>query len=382
MASFTGGPHAGDTQGPQLVTIVCMRLPRVAALLLAAFGAAASLTAHAASGDDFERYWMKQRFDHEIAFRAAAIHVAWGAEALCDDTTEIEPFVLWSAHAIPHRLSTHERELLKQATGMDDQWRVAWADEGAPDELQAGVVVLAINDRPLPAQSTRIDMTAIFRGSSPLAADDAGFWDVLLKARAEALDGKPMVLSLEGGKKITVDTQAGCAGSVVASAFDNEPDRFWRQGNKRAKIPGNALMEAATRDEYRWLAAFGTYFQASERAIGRQEVADNVAPVFTVGKVLTLALPGSGVLLTLMEQHAERVISVDGLPSSADLFANEVVMALGGDPAAGLQLNARMRERQLKVDELAMSEFRRVNSETHLQRLREFHAERESQRGE
>jgi len=334
----------------------------------------------AAADDAFELYWLKTRYEHEIAFRAAAIHVAWGAEALCDDTTEIEPFVLWSSNAVPKRLSASERALLTKATGMDEHWRVAWVDESAPDELAVGTEVLAINGRPLPAQSTRWDTTAIFRGNSPLAADDGGFYDVLLKARAEALDSKPMVLTLAGGKKVKVDTQAGCAGSVIASAFDNEPDRFWRQGNKRAKIPGNALMQAASRDEFRWLAAFGTYFQASERAIGRQEVAENVSPVFTVGKVLTIALPGSGVLLTMVEQQAERIISVDGLPSSADLFANEVVLALGGDPAVGLALNARMRAQKLAVDELMMTEFRRVNSETHIERLREFYAERERRR--
>lgn len=332
--------------------------------------------------DDFELYWMKTRFEQEIGFRAAAIHVAWGAEALCDDTTEIEPFVLWSAHAVPKRLSESERVLLKKATGMDQKWRIVWLDESAPDALKIGTVVVAINGRPLPAQSTRLDMTAIFRGSSPFAADDGGFWDVLLKARAEALENKPMVLTLESGEKVTVETQAGCAGSVIASAFDNEPDRFWRQGNKRAKIPGNALLAASTQDEFRWLAAFGTYFQASERAIGRQEVAENVAPVFTVGKVLTLALPGSGVLLSVVEKQAERIIAVDGLPSSADLFANEVVMALGGDPAVGLKLHARIKALRLGVDELDMTEFRRVNSETHVERLKEFYAEREKRRAQ
>ena len=56
-------------------------------------------------------------------------------------------------------------------------------------------------------------MIAIFRGSSPFAADDQAFWDVLLKARAEAVESKPMVLTLEGGRKVTVETQTGCAGS-------------------------------------------------------------------------------------------------------------------------------------------------------------------------
>ncbi len=326
---------------------------------------------------EFDLYWAKTRFDHEIAFRAAAIHVAWGAERLCDDTTEVEPFVLWSVNAARKRLSTEERAALEQTAGMDEMWRVAWLDEGAPDELKRGDVVVAVNDRPLPISGSRVDMSAIFRGNLPLSSDDQGFWDVLLKARAEALESKPMVLTLADDRKVTVDTQAGCAGSVIASAFDSDPDVFWRQGNKRAKIPGNALMEANTQDEFRWLAAFGTYFQATERAIGRQEVAENVAPVFMVGRVLSLALPGSGVLLSLIEKQTERVITVDGLPSSADLFANEVIMAMGGDPAAGLKLNARMRASKAKVDELTMTEFRRTNSELHVQRLQEIVTERD-----
>jgi hypothetical protein len=346
-------------------------------LVLAAAAACGLMPGGAAAVSDFDIYWAKTRYEHEIAFRAAAIHVAWGAERLCDDTTEIEPFVLWSANAARKRLSSDERAALKQSTGMDDRWRIAWLDEGAPDELKRGDAVLAINDRPLPSSSGKLDVTALLRGSSPFSSDDQAFWDVLLKARAEALENKPMVLTLEGGRKVTVDTQAGCAGSVIASAFDDDPELFWRQGNKRAKIPGNALMEATTQDEFRWLAAFGTYFQATERAIGRQEVAENVGPVFMVGKVLTLALPGSGVLLTLVEKQTERIITVDGLPSSADLFANEVIMAMGGDPAAGLKLNARFRAANSKVDELLMTEFRRTNSELHVQRLQELAAERD-----
>src|SRR6266850_41555 len=101
-----------------------MRFIRARSLLAAYLLMLAGMGASRAGGNDFELYWMKERFEHEIAFRAAAIHVAWGAEALCDDTTEIEPFVLWSANAVPKRLSAGERELLKQATGMDDKWRV------------------------------------------------------------------------------------------------------------------------------------------------------------------------------------------------------------------------------------------------------------------
>jgi hypothetical protein len=347
-----------------------MRSAPFRALLAAGLSWFSAASCWAAS--DFDVYWTKTRFDHEIAFRVAAIHVAWSAERLCDDTTEVEPFVLWSANAARKRLSGDEQAALKQSTGMDDKWRVAWLDEGAPDELKLGDAVLAINERPLPGGSTRVDMTAILRGSSPFAADDQAFWDVLLKARAEAVEGKPMLLTLEDGRKVKVETQTGCAGSVIASAFDDDPALFWRQGNKRAKIPGNALMESTTQDEFRWLAAWGTYFQATERAIGRQEVAENVGPVFMVGKVLTLLVPGSSLLLTLAERKTERILSVDGLPSSADLFANEVIMAMGGDPAVGLKLNARFKAANAQVDELMMTEFRRVNSETHVERLKEI----------
>ena len=352
--------------------------------LRAALGAACLLAggvllagASSAAGDDaFALDLLKTRFDQEIAFREAAIQVAWGAEALCDDSTEIEPFVLWSANAVRRRMGTGERALLQRATGMDEKWRVAWLDEGAPDELKLGDAVLAINGRPLPANTVRLDMGALIRGALPLTADDQAFWEVLLQARAEALESKPMTLTLEGGRRVTVETQAGCAGSVIASAFDDEPDVFWRQGNQRVKIPGNALLEARTRDEYRWLAAFGTYFQATERAIGRQEVADDVSKGFVVGQVLAFAVPGSSVLLGAAQAKTVRVITVDGLPSSADLFANEVVTALGGDPGAGLTLNRRLRDRGLAVDELMMSDFRRVNSEVHRERLLEFQAAR------
>lgn len=323
-----------------------------------------------AQGDKaFERELFKSRFEHEIAFRAAAVQVAWGAEALCDHVTEIEPFVLWSVHSLRRRLADGDLALLRQATGMDEQWRVAWMDEGAPDELQLGDVVVAVNDRPLPVAATRFDMSAVLRGNSPVSNDDQGFWAVVLKAREQAAEGTPMTITLADGRKLRVETQTGCAGSVTASAFDSEPDVFWRQGNLRAKIPANAMLEARTRDEFRWLAAFGTYFQASLKAITNAQQAEGRSTAFLVGKILTMTVPGAGMLLSAVEAQAERTLAVDSVVGSADLFATEVVTALGGDPAAGLRLNERIAAKGLKVDALLMSEFRRSNSAEHVRRL-------------
>ncbi len=341
----------------------------LAALLLAAG------TARAAEADLAAR--MRQHFEHEIAFREAAIHVAWGAEPLCDDTTEIEPFVLWSVHAVRRGLDADERKALKQATGMDEQWRIAWLDESAPDDLKPGDAVVAVNGRALPTSGTRLSMGAILRGSSPFSADDQAFWQVLQQARSEAIEGQKMRLGLADGREVTVDTQTGCAGSVLASAFDNEPEVFWREGHQRVKLPGNALMEAQSRDEYRWLAAFGTYFQASERAIGSHRQAEGMGSAFTVGKVLAIAVPGAGMVLSALQDKAEREITVDGLVGEADLFASEVVTALGGEPGAGLALNERLRAKQVPVDALAFSDFRRSSVELHVQQLKRLRAAQE-----
>jgi len=324
----------------------------------------------AAEAGDFELDLFKTRFQHEIDFRAAAIHVAWGAENLCDSTTEIEPFVLWSVHSLKKSLSAKEMEILRRATGMDDKWRVAWLDESAPDDMKVGDVVVAINDRPLPGGATRIELSAIFKGGSMVSNDDQGFWDVLLKAREQAAEGTPMTVTLADGRKLKVETQSGCAGSVTASAFDADPDQFWRLGNQRAKIPANAMLEARTRDEFRWLAAFGTFFQASENAIGKARQAEDRSTGFVVGKILLLAVPGAGMLLTAAEAQAERTLAVDSIVGSADLFANEVVAALGGDPAAGLRLSERLAAQGSKADAVLMGEFRRSNAAEHAKRLR------------
>jgi len=117
----------------------------------------------AAQAGGVETDALKARFADEVAFRAAAIHVAWGAEALCDHVTEIEPFVLWSVHAARRSLSAAELEQLRLATGMDGRWRVVWLDEGAPDGSNLGDVVTAVNDRPLPVAtrvSTRLRCSA------------------------------------------------------------------------------------------------------------------------------------------------------------------------------------------------------------------------------
>ena len=132
------------------------------------------------------------------------------------------------------------------------------------------------------------------------------------------------------------------------------------------------MLEARSADERRWLAAFGTYFLASEGSILRQRSSDSTANAFLIGKVLSLAVPGAGTLLAAMEATTQRTIQVDGLVGGADLFANEVVMAMGGDPSVGLQLSDRLRAKGIAADVLVMSAFRRSSVEIHLRQLQEI----------
>jgi hypothetical protein len=338
----------------------------------AALGVAGS--AHAQYDRAFERDLFKTRFEQEVKFRAAAITVAWGAEALCDTTTQVEPFVLLSVHSVKQRMSEADMKLFREVTGMDDKWRVVWADEGAPDDLKVRDVVKAINGRPLPAGGTKFEMGAFFRGGSVVSNDDQGFWDAVLKARAEAVEGKPMVLTMDDDRKLEVETQKGCAGSVTASSFDADPDIFWRMGNTRAKIPANAMIEAKNADEFRWLAAFGTYFQASQSAIKAVQTAEGASTGFTVGKILLMAVPGAGMVLSAAEAQAEKAIAVDSIVGNADLFANEVVASLGGDPAAGLRLSERMLAQGMKADAVLMDDFRRSNTAEHARRIKAIQA--------
>lgn len=333
-------------------------------------------TAAGEFSDEFDRQRFKEGLQYEIAFREAAIHVAWSAEPLCDDTTEIEPFVLWSVRGVRKGLSDPQQKLFTQATGMDEHWRIAWLDEGAPDELKLGQRVLEVNKRPLPAPGTKVELAAVFRGGATMSVDDEAFWEVMHQAREEANADSSMTLTLEGGRHIRVSTQTGCAGTVTASAFDTEPQNFQRQDGRRSKIPGNALMEARSRDERRWLAAFGTFFLASERSILRQRSSDNAGGVFLIGKALALAVPGASTVLAAVEAQTQRSIQVDGLVGGADLFANEVVMAMGGDPSVGLKLSDRLKAKGVAADVVVMSEFRRANVEIHLRQLLEIDAAR------
>jgi hypothetical protein len=352
-------------------TSFLLRPGLAAVLALAAAGAA---WPQAADERAFERDLFKKRFEQEVKFRAAAVEVAWAAEALCHATGEIEPFVLLSVHALRQQLPQADLVLFRQVTGMDEKWRVVWADEGAPDALRIGDAVVAVNDRPLPGGGTRIEVNAWFRGGSVFASDDQGFWDVVQQARQEAGAGRGMTVTLEDGRKLKVETQTGCAGAVTASAFDADPDVFWRQGNRRVKIPANAMIEARHTDEFRWLAAFGTYFQASQDSIAAVQKSEGVSNGFLVGKILMLAVPGAGMLLSAAEAQAEKAIAVDGIVGSADLFANEVVAALGGDPLAGLRLSERLRAQGLQVDAVMMDDFRRSNAAEHARRIKTLQA--------
>ncbi len=347
--------------------------PSLRAGLTALLGCAALLMPAARAGefsDEFDRQRFKSAFAHEIAFREAALHVAWGAEPLCDDTTEIEPLLLWSVRSLRNGLSAHQQTLFTQATGMDEHWRIAWLDEGAADELKVGQRVLAVNRRLLPAPGIKLELTALLRGGAAMTADDEAFWAVLHQARDEASNGSAMTITLDGGREVRLATQTGCAGTVTASAFDNEPQNFQRQDGRRSKIPGNALLEAQSTDERRWLAAFGTYFLASEGGVLRQRSSDSTANAFMIGKVLALAVPGAGTLLAALEAQTQHTIQVDGLVGGADLFANEVVLAMGGDPSVGMQLSDRLQAKGIAADVLVMSAFRRSNAEQHLRQLR------------
>jgi hypothetical protein len=347
--------------------------PRLAHLALA-LGLFLAGAAPAQADRAFDRELFKTRFEHEVQFRAAAIEVAWGAEALCDHTTQIEPFVLLSVHALRRRLSSADLALYSEVTGMDERWRVVWMDEAAPDDMQLGDVVVAVNGRPLGGAATRFELGAVFRGASIVSVDDQGFWDVLLQARAEAAAGKPFTVTLADGRVLPVQTQTGCAGSVTASGFDADADIFWRQGTQRAKIPANAMIEARGSDEFRWLAAFGTYFQASKSAMQKVQQSEGRSTGFIVGKILTLTVPGAGMLLSAVEAQAEKTLAVDSIVGSADLFANEVVAALGGDAAAGLRLSERMAGLQMKVDAVLMDDFRRSNAAEHVRRIKSIQA--------
>lgn len=322
----------------------------------------------------FERQLFLTRFVQEVQFRAAAIHVAWAAETLCHSTTQIEPFVLWSTYSMRQRLPDDQLRLFREITGMDDKWRVVWVDEAVPEALKLRSVVTAINGRKLPSGGTSFEFSALLRGGSVVSNDDQGFWDVMLKAREEAGQGKPMTVTLEDGRTLQVETQTGCAGSVTASSFDNDPDVFWRQGTKRAKIPANAMVEAVTRDEFLWLAAFGTYFQASEKAMQQVRKAEGASTGFLVGKILLLTVPGAGMILTAAEAQTEKALVVDSIVGNADLFANEVVASLGGDPGAGIKLTERLASRGVKADAVMMDDLRRSTALEHARRIRALQA--------
>lgn len=372
-ASICAGGRGGRSACFRADVLASLNAVVAAVVSVAALSALSTLAAGPAQaqGDRaFERDLYKTRFEQEVKFRAAAIHVAWGAEALCDSTTQIEPFVLLSVHAMRRRLDDRDMALFREVTGMDDKWRVVWADEGAPEDLHLRDAVTHVNARPLPSGGTRFEMGALFRGGQMMSNDDGGFWDVMLKARKEAGQGLPMTLTLQDGRKLVVDTQKGCAGSVTASPFDNDPDSFWRQGTQRVKIPANAMIEAQTVDEFRWLAAFGTYFQASQSAIRASQRSEGVSNGFLVGKILAIAVPGAGMLLSVAEAQAERAIAVDSIVGSADLFANEVVASLGGDPLAGLRLTERLMARGVKVDAVMMDDFRRSNAASHAKQIK------------
>jgi len=346
-------------------------IPAALRCAAAALGLAVLAPVHAGEfSDEFDRQRFKSAFQHEIAFREAALHVAWSAEPLCDDTSEIEPFVLWSLRGVRKGLSSDAQKLFTQATGMDGHWRIAWLDESAPDTLRLGQRVLAVNQRPLPAPGNKVELSAVFRGGSAFSVDDQAFCTVMHQARQEANADSSMVLTTRlrpAGPGVAPDrlrwhgdghrlrrraAETSCARTACAARSPATP--FW---------PPTPGMSGAG-----WPSSAPTSWPAA-RSILRQRSSDSVCNAFLVCKVLALAVPGMGTVLSAMESQTQRGLQVDGLIGGADLFANEVVLAMGGDPSAGLKLSDRLKARGLRADVVGMSEFRRATVEIPLQQL-------------
>ena len=192
-----------------------------------------------------------------------------------------------------------------------------------------------------------------------LAVLGFGTIDTVLVARHSPTD--LAALAVGGASYITVFI--GLMGVVLAIS----PTVGQLFGAKRLHEAGRQVWQAL------WLAlgcavlgcallAFPAPFLALSKA--GPEVADKVR-----GYLLALAVPGIGTVLSAMESQTQRGLQVDGLIGGADLFANEVVLAMGGDPAVGLKLSDRLARDKVAADILPMSAFRRSNVEQQLQQL-------------
>jgi hypothetical protein len=222
---------------------------------------------------------IRKEINHVREFQKAVYDVSTFAADRCDVKIGREPFVLMTLGHLDGTVSKQRIAAYYQAAGFDETWRVLWADDSSP--LKPGDRVLEINDNGIENNKSGL-------GEYPLVK----YFSQTSRARDAALDGKPFIVTLENGEKLTIQTRPACRTQVFAMpAFDakhinasNVPTAL----HGAVVLPPSVIHAARTTDEYRYHAGVAVYLSASSEAHDRRRGA---GLLMGFGALATIAPP-------------------------------------------------------------------------------------------
>lgn len=289
---------------------------------------------------------LKERIAHTREFQRAVYDVAVFAVDRCARTTTMEPLALLTMGEMFRVTDAKEKAKVAaywHAGGFDERWYVLWAGESTG--LAPGDEIVSINGKTL--ENNRTNALA---GEAPLAK----YVSAAYSGRAAAEDGKPFVVRRADGREFTLPMKPACLTMVYSMPAVEGHGLSQLLFLKLVVLPSNAVQQAQTVDELRYLAAISVYLTASPEANGRRW--GGVAAALGTVAVAAAVAPA---LLTIgnvpLAAGLQKVFS-SGMTENAALFATQVVADMGGSPRAGLDLVARLEAKKLEADRVLLDE--------------------------
>lgn len=289
--------------------------------------------------------YIAQEIERAARYQQAVHEVSTFAADRCPQQAAREPFMLLTLGHMGRHYGMERYAAYWEAGGFDEHLRVLWATPGSG--LRRGERVLRIND---------ID---IGPGDIPLAR----YLDATSRARDAALEGKPYRVTLEDGRTVDVPVRKACRTLTHAMPLFEANDQVEVTPALHGAIvlPRNAIHEARTEDEYRYLAGVAVYLSASEAARNRRRGGLAMQAGALVGiTALIVAMPVVGIVanpvVSAVTNQGANALQRAGMSVQAAVFASRIVADMGGDALAGLALVGRLQASGLAAPSVLLTQ--------------------------
>lgn len=285
---------------------------------------------------------IKREIDTVIEFQKAVYEVSVFAVDKCGAKATREPFALMTLGGLVNEYKPEKLSAYYKAAGLDEGWRVMWADGKSP--LPVGTRITELNGRDLENNKTGM-------GEFPYVK----YFNRTARARRDAVDGEPFIATLENGRKITIPTVPACDVQVWSMPIFEDSDYSEIPTHQFAPvvIPSNAVRAARTQDEMRYLAGLAVYYGASSEAATKRGF--GTGTLFS-GIALVVAAP---ILYPIVAPITKKIQGgiVGGVTElNAALFSTQVLIDMGGNPYAGLDLIKRIESLKMGATRVLISQ--------------------------